>query len=342
MREQLRTTRLTNLSPEANRRAEKEQLGPVQYKPSAYPPQSFPIGTANQPWGDSERAAWLALHSVKRSYQEEVLDKLALLKDDFDMQQYGALSYDPERYPLICVQTRNWNPNKPSVLITGGVHGYETSGVQGALQFLATKALDYSSAFNIIVCPCVSPWGYECIQRWNNNAVDPNRSFQAGIEGCDESAAVMQLLTSLDIKPLIHLDLHETTDTDESEFRPAKCARDGLSFEGESIPDGFYLVSNSENLQAEWHKAMIDTVRGVTHIAPPDEKGICGEPITQDGVIAVPVKAIGTCSGLTDAVYATTTEVYPDSPLANDDICNQAQVACVVAALDHVLQYGLA
>ena len=35
---------------------------------------------------------------------------------------------------------------------------------------------------------------------------------------------------------------------------------------------------------------MIDTVRGVTHIAPPDEKGICGEPITQDGVIAVPVK----------------------------------------------------
>jgi hypothetical protein len=32
----------------------------------------------------------------------------------------------------------------------------------------------------------------------------------------------------------VHVDLHETADTDESEFRPALAARDG------TIPDGFY------------------------------------------------------------------------------------------------------
>ena len=65
-----------------------------------------------------------------------MLDKLDKLKDKFNIAQYGALSIDPERYPLFSAQTKNWSPDKPYVLITGGVHGYETSGVQGALLFL--------------------------------------------------------------------------------------------------------------------------------------------------------------------------------------------------------------
>lgn len=36
------------------------------------------------------------------------------------------------------MKTKDWAPDKPSVLVTGGVHGYETSGVQGALQFIDT------------------------------------------------------------------------------------------------------------------------------------------------------------------------------------------------------------
>jgi hypothetical protein len=47
----------------------------------------------------------------------------------------------------------------------------------GALSFLETRAKDYIKSFNIIVAPCVSPWGFETINRWNARAVDPNRSF---------------------------------------------------------------------------------------------------------------------------------------------------------------------
>mgnify|MGYP000741713275 CR=1 FL=1 len=32
---------------------------------------------------------------------------------------------------------------------------------------------------NLLVAPCVSPWAYERIQRWNFDALDPNRSFRA-------------------------------------------------------------------------------------------------------------------------------------------------------------------
>ena len=43
---------------------------------------------------------------------------------------------DAERYPLFAVKTKDWAADKPHLLVTGGVHGYETSGVQGALLFL--------------------------------------------------------------------------------------------------------------------------------------------------------------------------------------------------------------
>ena len=101
--------------------------------------------------------------------------------------------------------------------MTGGVHGYETSGVQGALLFLQavhmqytcrahavhmqyacgaharhmhctcreyavsvharvslqTVGAAYGAVFNLLVVPCVSPWGYETVQRWNAQVVRP-------------------------------------------------------------------------------------------------------------------------------------------------------------------------
>eukprot|EP01043_Picozoa_sp_COSAG02_P060201 COSAG02_NODE_7820_length_2834_cov_2.576600_2_plen_135_part_00 len=78
---------------------------------------------------------------------------------------------------MFAVKLKGWKDGLPHVLITGGVHGYEKSGVQGAILFLKTVATKYTAKFNILVVPCVSPWGYETIQRWNCAAVDPNRSF---------------------------------------------------------------------------------------------------------------------------------------------------------------------
>ena len=129
----------------------------------------YPIGRPGTAWGEFERAAWIKhAGTVQRSYDEEVVARLAPLRETFDVVQYGALQHDPERYPLFCVKTRKWDASKPCLLVTGGVHGYETSGVQGALLFLATKANTYSERFNIAVCPCVCPWGYETIQRWTH------------------------------------------------------------------------------------------------------------------------------------------------------------------------------
>ncbi|NQY62986.1 MAG: M14 family metallocarboxypeptidase [Alteromonadaceae bacterium] len=302
---------------------------------------AYPIGTPGKVWGTEEKDQWLASQTIKRSYQQEVVTKIESLKKDFDVEQYGALSYDTNKYPLFAIKTRQWSKEKATILITGGVHGYETSGVQGAIRFIETKALSYSEQFNIIIVPCVSPWGYETINRWNPNAVDPNRSFYKD-SPAEESAALIKYINSLNIELKseiqIHIDLHETTDTDNSEFRPALAARDAVEHDNWDIPDGFYLVGNTLNPTADFQKTIIETVEKVTHIAPADKNNkLIGVPLEQWGVINYAGRELGLCMGLTEAEYVTTTEVYPDSPSVDAENCIIAQVAAITGGLNYVL-----
>lgn len=295
----------------------------------------YPIGTAGTPWQQAEKAKWLEAQNIKRSYQEQVVSKIEKLKAQFDVVQYGTLNYETD-YPLYAIKSQNWDANKPTILVTGGVHGYETSGVHGALAFMQQHGEHYSKTFNVIVAPCVSPWGYETINRWNPTAIDPNRSFYTD-SPAPESAQLMALMSSLTGEVLVHVDLHETTDTDNSEFRPALAARDGVEHVNWNIPDGFYLVGDTLRDEPEFQKAIVEGVEKVTHIAPSDENGeLIGVKEEQFGVINYPCKELGLCAGLTDAKFVTTTEVYPDSPLVDDENCVQAQVASITAALDFV------
>ena len=47
----------------------------------------YPIGREGEKWNDAEFKAWFnAQGTVKRSYKEQVLDKVSLLKDNFDVE----------------------------------------------------------------------------------------------------------------------------------------------------------------------------------------------------------------------------------------------------------------
>jgi hypothetical protein len=297
------------------------------------------IGTPGVPWGDAEIATWSARQARKRSYRADVADVVERLRTRFDVEQYGQLDYGDDTYPLYAIRSRDWNDTLPIALVTGGVHGYETSGVHGALRFVERHAADYAGRINLLVAPCVSPWGYERVHRWNKHALDPNRSFREGSPAA-ESAALMRLVAPIRDRVLVHIDLHETTDSDETEFRPALAARDGKDFEPEGIPDGFYLVDDSENPQPGFQRAIIDAVARVTHIAPADANDqIIGSPVVAPGVIEYPLEQLGLCAGITRARYKTTTEVYPDSPRATPEQCNQAQAVAVCAAIDYALAH---
>jgi len=300
----------------------------------------YPVGTPGRPWGAAELDQWRARQRRRRSYALDVTPRIAALADRFATVEYGHLDYAGERYALFAVLSRNWDPTKPAALVTGGVHGYETSGVMGALAFLERDAEAYAEKINLLAAPCVSPWAYERINRWNYDAIDPNRNFSA--DGPSrEATALLGLVKPLQGEFLVHIDLHETTDSDESEFRPALAARDGKPFEPGSVPDGFYLVADAENPQLAFQQAIIAAVEAITPIAPPDDTGqIIGCPVLSHGVIAYPVQAYCMCPSISRARYSTTTEVYPDSPRATPQKCNDAQVAAVRAALDFALAQG--
>ena len=295
------------------------------------------IGTPGQPWGADEVRAWRERLVKQRSYAADVLAALEPLRAAFDISEYGAVACDGERFPLLAVRSRAWRDDLPVLVVTGGVHGYETSGVHGALQYLREHGSDSAGRANLLVVPCVSPWAYERIQRWNFDALDPNRNFREG-SPAGESAALVELLAPLRGRVLMHIDLHETTDTDETEFGPALAARDGKAFEPGTIPDGFYLVDDVDHPQPEFQRAVIDAVAAITHIAEPDARGqINDSPLQSPGVIEFPVTRWGLCAAITGARFATTTEVYPDSPRATPAQCNAAQVAAVRAAVDFAL-----
>ena len=299
-------------------------------------PHFYPIGTPGQAWGQAELAQWRSRQVRQRSYADDVLTAVERLRDQMDVQVYGEVFYAGESFPLVALRSPGWNAALPSVLVTGGVHGYETSGVHGALRFVEQHAPRYAGHVNLLVVPCVSPWAYEHIQRWNFDAIDPNRSFREPSPS-QESAALMRLVAPLHGQFVAHIDLHETTNTDESEYRPAVAARDGKVFVPGSIPDGFYLVDDTANPQPAFQRVIIEAVAQVTHIAPADEKNeIIGSPVVAPGVIQYAIHALGLCPSVSGARYTTTTEVYPDSPRATPAQCVAAQVSAVCAAVDFV------
>jgi hypothetical protein len=266
------------------------------------------------------------------------MPRIGALAETFDLAVYGRLEYAGDAYTLLALKSPDWDPALPAAFVTGGVHGYETSGVMGALEFLETRASDYAGRINLLAAPCVSPWAYERVNRWNYDALDPNRNFRAG-GLAREATQLMALVAPLRGQFVLHIDLHETTDSDESEFRPALAARDGQAFDPGLVPDGFYLVTDTENRNLPFQQAIIRAVESVTHIARPDAAGqIIGCPVLSQGVIEYPLAKYGMCPSITGATYTTTTEVYPDSPRATPHQCNDAQVAALCAALDYVLR----
>lgn len=286
------------------------------------------------PWGATEKEAWFKQQTLKRSYKDEVVTKIEKLSSQFKVFQYGSLSLNPSQYPVFLAKSPNFDPAKKTILITGGVHGYETSGVHGAIAFMETEASKYADKFNFVCAPCISPWAYETINRWNNKAIDPNRSFHEK-SPAEECKLFLDAISDLKLNIFAHFDLHETTDTDNTVFRPALEQRDAKVQEFSEIPDGFYVVGDTRKPQKEFQKAVIESVKKVTHIAPPDERGmIIGVAIEDDGVINYDMKKLFLCGGFSDAEYSTTTEVYPDSPKVTDEICNSAQVAAICGGLD--------
>lgn len=118
--------------------------------------------------------------------------------------QVGVAGYI-EGLPVYTVRSCFVREGTPRVLLSGGVHGDEVSGVEALLRFLESTTGDVPGPFDFTALPCVSPWGYEAATRENAQGADINRSFEG-----DEVAEARLVKTFLEGQRFaVHVDFHE-------------------------------------------------------------------------------------------------------------------------------------
>jgi len=259
----------------------------------------------------------------------------ALPADKFDVQQFGALSYDPERYPLYRVKSKPWNDANPTVLITGGVHGYELTGVTGALRFLEEEMAKYSDKVNFVVYPTISPFAYEIDHRWNPHGVDPNREAYAGGKS-EEMQLFMKDVSKLQMHFRAAVDLHETNQRDIG-ITAERRARDGQTFQkgDDLIPIGYYLVLPSfDKEEVELGHEVIEAVRKVTPIAVEPE--ILGYPSDKGIIVLHDLDKLMQNFAKKYSDVAMTTEIYPDNVPRKE--AEDAQIATIKTAVKFAMR----
>ncbi|MCJ8276868.1 MAG: succinylglutamate desuccinylase/aspartoacylase family protein [Bdellovibrionales bacterium] len=317
-------------------------------------------------WQESDKLEWLSKQTFQRSYADQVLPRIEKLKNaggDIKISHYGNLTLQnrdelkihgatlsaeeyKERYPLYYAEVGDITNGKPNIIVTGGTHGYEESGVYGALEFLEKDVANYVDKFNFLVFPCLSPFAYEVNQRWTHNAWDPNRSFDRSKPYVPEAQLVMDVLDEAHKKAghdfAAAVDLHETPDRDKT-MMPPQYQRYGINITADDvlIPNGYYLISGATNKHPDMATKIIEAVRKVTPIAPDPE--IHGDK-NIDGVV-VSQGSDPTHQGLNQAYMRTisdnsyTTEIYPEihpEPQGSTEAIT-AQRATIHGALDFLL-----
>jgi hypothetical protein len=318
-------------------------------------------------WGEVEKLDWLSKQKFERSYSEQVLSRIKKLEQaggKIKIQSYGNLSLQgrnelviegtslkaedyQNRYPLYYAEVGDIADGKPNVIVTGGTHGYEESGVYGALEFLEYDVENYLDQFNFLVFPCLSPFSYEVNQRWTHDAWDPNRSFDRSKPYVPEAQLVMDVLDKAHVRAghdfAAAVDLHETPDRDKT-MMPPQYQRYGINLTSDDIliPNGYYLISHVSNKAPDMAKHIIETVRKVTPIAPdPEIHGAKNE----NGVV-VSKGSDPTHRGLNQGYMRTlsdnsfTTEIYPEihpEPKGPHEAI-AAQRATIQGILDYLIQ----
>jgi hypothetical protein len=142
------------------------------------------------------------------SYERDVTGVLRGI-ENVAVETLATVRHAGNSYPLYCVRSpAKPVPQRPAVLISGGVHGNEPAGVYAALHFLKEHAASLSADFNIYVLPCVNPSGFEAATLETLAGVNLNRQFGTGSTQ-PEVSAVESWLAHENPRLRVAFDLHE-------------------------------------------------------------------------------------------------------------------------------------
>ena len=109
-----------------------------------------------------------------------------------------------EGYPILGV-TLSLDPTLPVMFVTGGTHGDEPAGIEGALAFLEEDHSRWLRCLQFEVIPCLNAYGYVHNTRHNAQDIDINWAFLR--DDVPEVEIVRRAVDSRRFEAI--LDLHE-------------------------------------------------------------------------------------------------------------------------------------
>jgi hypothetical protein len=212
------------------------------------------------------------MHKVVSRFAQEVESKLPLLRG-YSVEQIAHVSYGDARWPILCIRSTPWEVTRPTVLISGGVHGDEPAGVHAALRFLADGQREFNDVLQFVVFPCVNPSGFDAGTLGTKSGANLNRLFGTGSTQ-PEVRAIENWLRVHARRFRMTFDLHET--------RPDYV---GEGFVEKDNPRAAYLYETVTDDSDRIGRLMIDAL--------PSDRMVCDWPtiyndINQAGVISYP------------------------------------------------------
>jgi hypothetical protein len=114
---------------------------------------------------------------------QDFIKNFSVYSDHARVEVFSTVKYPQQEYPLVSIHYGN--PQAPTLLITGGVHGLERVGAQLALSLLNSfhERLSWDlvlkkllESIQVVFIPLVNPVGYFETTRSNGNGVDIMRN----------------------------------------------------------------------------------------------------------------------------------------------------------------------
>lgn len=197
---------------------------------------------SNTSWTSQQTEEWFGqqpvirdLRGVKNRIKNAVDSSKTLSSEVYQTDGYGN--------PFLIVTNSEEGNTKPSLLLTGGVHGCDESSVTACLQVIEDMANGAYSDLDITVMPVVNPLSYVIGHRWGFNATDMDQQFNQSVAS-QEARAFFEYVLSRSKKIDVSLNLQEVQ-YPNPEFQRLITQRTGIEPTSIFRPTGSFLVSSA-------------------------------------------------------------------------------------------------
>ncbi|MEX1118082.1 MAG: M14 family metallocarboxypeptidase [Terrimicrobiaceae bacterium] len=89
---------------------------------------------------------------------------------------WGILGTTPTGLEIVYLQNTQKKPNRPSLYLSAGIHGDEPAATEGLIEW-AESATEFLASTNVLIFPCLNPWGLIWNSRLDEKGRDLNRLY---------------------------------------------------------------------------------------------------------------------------------------------------------------------